>query len=177
MGHSIAYQYYVKALDCYPYNLEEVQENLHYALSYDPEHFESNLLQARFLGYELRLFEDCMEHVELCISHNPSDYRPFVIGSYALLMLNKFQRAQKMLDHAFKLHHRGSGMIYQRQALLHEMQGNIAEAKKELKKALKVSIYSDEHTCFNASLERVNSKLKKSDKQRKNKKTDKKKKN
>lgn len=38
MAFNLADQYFVKALGMYDYDLEEVVENLNYALSYDPEH-------------------------------------------------------------------------------------------------------------------------------------------
>ncbi|MCG8582088.1 MAG: hypothetical protein MI866_19340 [Bacteroidales bacterium] len=41
---TLADQYFIKALDQYPYSLEEAIENLGYALSQDGEHSGANYL-------------------------------------------------------------------------------------------------------------------------------------
>ena len=47
MGLSIADQYYVKAFDNYPFEIENTVENLSYALSYDEHHVQANCLMGQ----------------------------------------------------------------------------------------------------------------------------------
>ena len=44
-------------MDNYPYNLEEMLENINYALCYDDQHTEANTLMAKFYTYEVPKFE------------------------------------------------------------------------------------------------------------------------
>lgn len=50
-------RYVLKALDAYPYNLEEVSESLEYALSYDSEDTTALCLMGRMHGEILKDFE------------------------------------------------------------------------------------------------------------------------
>ncbi|WP_224994460.1 OprD family porin [Cesiribacter sp. SM1] len=47
MAVSLADQYYIRALNCYPYSPEDVLENLNYALSHDGGHARANCLIGR----------------------------------------------------------------------------------------------------------------------------------
>ena len=48
MNNSLADTYYLKALESHQYDHENTSDNLAFALSYDPDHREANLLTGRF---------------------------------------------------------------------------------------------------------------------------------
>ena len=62
--------YLFKALDAYPYSLEETMESLNYALSYDPENAEALLLMAKVRAYQLRDYEGAKHYFELAMTQN-----------------------------------------------------------------------------------------------------------
>lgn len=75
MAISLADQYYLKALDEYPYNLEDAIENLNYALSYDSEHSGANYLMGKMYMEQFQNFELAEEYFTDAMSSNPNNIK------------------------------------------------------------------------------------------------------
>ena len=48
MSTQLVTSYYLKAYDAYPFDLAETEEQLNYALAYDPEHIPSLCLKSQY---------------------------------------------------------------------------------------------------------------------------------
>ena len=65
MALTLADQYYIKALAGYGYDLEEVVENLNYALSYDHEHSGANYLMGKVYMEQFQKFDLAQAYLRL----------------------------------------------------------------------------------------------------------------
>lgn len=141
--------YYLKALDNYPYNLEEALEALQYGLSANPEHPGLLTLQGRIFAYEMDSPAQAMESFSAAIAYDPG-HKPawYELG---MLLLNKRQlkRATKVIEQAtdqFGNHDRQ--FLYLR-AYLSEIEGRYDDAIGLLESA-KLNCYSTsnyDHYC------------------------------
>lgn len=95
---TLADQYYVKAMDSYPFSLEEAVENLNFALSYDNEHVGANYLMAKLYMELIFDFEQAESYFKRALGSDP--YNQNVCLDYALLLLNmkEFEKAEKLIE-------------------------------------------------------------------------------
>ena len=70
---TLADQYYIKALDQYPYNLEESIENLGYALSQDNEHCGANYLMGKLHQEYMSDYSKAEDFYLRALAGNPDD--------------------------------------------------------------------------------------------------------
>ena len=153
-------QYYLKAADYYPYNLEFAIENLNYALSYDDEHPSANCLSGMIYMYHLKDFEKAAKCFYNSLSGDinyPETYK-----HYSLLRLwqGEYERAQKIIDRGMHVRGMDKTALLILQSIKHEWQGDFSEAKKVLLRAKLMSIDSDKIEQIDASISRIKSKLK-----------------
>jgi tetratricopeptide (TPR) repeat protein len=73
MSTSLVTSYYLKAYDAYPFDLAEVEENLDYALAYDPEHQASLCLKSRYYLYDLNWIGQARELAERAVALDPQN--------------------------------------------------------------------------------------------------------
>lgn len=71
MSTTIVTSYYLKARDAYPFDLAEVEENLDYALAYDPGHLSSLCLKSHYYLYELNWIEEARDLADRAMAINP----------------------------------------------------------------------------------------------------------
>ena len=103
MEMTLADNYYLKAISDYPYNLQEVAENLNYALSYDEDHAQSLCLLGQmqmFVFKEYQVAEVTFRRA-LCADLDYPETYPY----FALLKikLKDFDGAEKLLLRAAKV--------------------------------------------------------------------------
>lgn len=94
--------YYLKALDNYPYDLDETVEALQYGLAINPEHPGLLTLQGKVFANELRSVEMAMQSFQAAIAYEP-DYKQAYYELGMLLLRNgKMNRAVRIIQLAFK---------------------------------------------------------------------------
>ena len=133
MGSTIADQYYLKALDNYPFDFENVVENLNYALSYDEQHAHANHLMGCVQMYILKRFDLAIEYFDQALIGDlnfPDTYKNY---SRLLVWLGEFEKAEKLIQFGLKVKGMDRKALYLRQANILELKGNFEEAKKVLK--------------------------------------------
>lgn len=160
MNNSLADTYYLKALESYQYDHENTSDNLAFALSYDPDHREANLLTGRFKNEVLQQPNEALYYLEKAIAQNPKEMDSFIYAVEALTKMGEYSRALKMLEYCRSLNQRGSGVVSQKQAWIAELQGQIKEAKTLLKQAFQESCYDQERDFYQQELKRIKTKLK-----------------
>lgn len=132
----MADQYYIKALDYYPYSLEDVMENLNYALSYDGEHARANCLMGRFYLEQLREHERAEHYFQAALACDPQHADSCEHYARLLVEMRNWAKAQKLLDYARKLPAARLAQLLQLEAQLQEQQHKFAEAKALLRTAM-----------------------------------------
>jgi len=153
--------YYLKALDNYPYNLQEAIENLNYALSYDDTCANSHCLMGKLYMEQLLNFEMAKHHFEqaLCANlHHIDTYYNFIRLS---VKLEEYKQAKKLLRFAKNIKGIYKPALLYAKANMHEKQGKFNAAKAVLKKAIYYSTYNSECKFFKGELDRIKGKLKK----------------
>ena len=164
---TIADQYYLKALDSYPYDLEASLENVQYCLSYNEEHAAANCLMGRIYAYQLGDRQKAIYHYDMAISIDPE--LPSVYEGYSglLISLNQLGKAERLLRYAIKIDGVEKSMIYQRMALILEKRKEYKLSKVYLLNALESSIREQEVEKLKQELNRVKDKLKSRSKRKK----------
>jgi len=122
--------YLFKALDAYPFNLEETIESLNYALSYNPKDAEALLLMGKVYAYQLKDYETAKQYFEEAMIQKME--MPKLYPEYIFILINNedYTEAQRLLKYAFKIKAADK-------AALQLLQGQLFEAKQEFKKSLK----------------------------------------
>jgi Tfp pilus assembly protein PilF len=157
---SLADQYYIKAKDQYPYDLEVSTENLNYALSYDDEHYGANHLMAKLFHEQLGDAEQAEEYYKRAIGTNP--FNDLAYYDYAMLLITKreYKKAKEVLKFVKKLKTVDLGRCYHLIALKYEYQKKYDLALKNYKKALLESYNEDVTSFLNNEIKRVKEKKK-----------------
>lgn len=71
MSTTLSNTYFLKAYDSYPFELAEVEEQLDYALAYDPKHVASLCLKSRYYLYDLNWRAEARDLAEQAMSIDP----------------------------------------------------------------------------------------------------------
>ena len=160
MGITIADTYYIKALDNYPYNLEEMLENVNYALSYDNEHPEANTLMARFYTNEVPKYDLAKEYAQRALSSDPNCIEAFKALAVVLMYSGELQELKKVVGYVSTLREANKYYFEGLLAQTYEAKGKLSKAKKILKNATHLCVYDDTLESLQNQLSRVKKKLK-----------------
>ncbi|MGJ8744916.1 tetratricopeptide repeat protein [Polaribacter sp.] len=134
--------YIFKALESYPYDLEEVMEALDYALSYDDKNTMALTLMGRVYAEKLYKYEEAIIFFKQALAENIKAFEVYTPYINTLLWNEDYKEAEEFID--FGLTVKGSD-----KALLYLKKGILYEQLKEYKKALGYIKLAKEHT-FNA---------------------------
>ncbi len=95
--------YYLKALDAYPMNLEEVNEALGYALSYNQEHAGALYLLGCMHFHELNMPREAIQYYEEAMLADDTFLPTYY--AYAVLLVKRanYAKATRLLDKAWNI--------------------------------------------------------------------------
>nr|WP_319398997.1 hypothetical protein [uncultured Carboxylicivirga sp.] len=144
--NTLADQYYIKALDQYPYNLEEAIENLGYALSHDNEHSGANYLMGKLQHEQMNNLQSAEEYYLKALANNPKDLNVCMAYILLLIIMKEYDRAQNLITYATKLRGVDLSKTYSFQALICESQRDYGKAISLYKEA-RLEAYNEE--CLN----------------------------
>jgi len=151
--------YLFKALDAYPFNLEETIESLNYALSYDPNNAEALLLMAKIFSYQLQDYESAKHYFEAAMTNNMEMVKLYPDYVFALLNNEDFLEAQRLLEYALKVKGTNKGVLQLLQGQLFEGMFEYKLAVKAFKEAKKLSNNNDFANHIKGEIARVKGKL------------------
>ncbi|QQS36141.1 MAG: hypothetical protein IPM56_18185 [Ignavibacteriales bacterium] len=163
MSTNLADTYYLKALDYYPYDLENVIEALNYAISYDDSHAGANCLLGKLNVYQLGNYSKAEAYFEKAlagdINHTETHY------SYAdlLIQVGEYLRAKKLIKYSYKVKGINVSRLKYNEGLISEISGDLEKAKNYMTFALSRSFNKSEREFLSEALERINSKIKSED--------------
>jgi tetratricopeptide (TPR) repeat protein len=158
MGLTLADVYYLKALDEYDYNLEEVVENLNYALSYDQEHAGANYLMGKLYMEQFQKFDLAEDYFVASLVTEPEHIQ--TCESYAWLMIRtkRYQEALKLIQYTYTLKGITTPEVIRMEALVYELSRNYIKSKELLHEAMQESYDSVYIDFLENELERVEKK-------------------
>jgi len=122
--------YLFKALDAYPYELEETIEALNYALSYDPNDVEALRLMGLVYSEQLRDYEQAKLCFQRALAEKIEYAKVYPDYIYALTRNGDHEEAFKLIEYAKKV----KGID---RALIFLMEGQLLERCKDYKAAVK----------------------------------------
>src|SRR5690606_6112467 len=163
--------YLFKALDAYPFALEEAIEALNYALSYDEKNVQALCLMANLQADQLSDYEAAKHYFEAAVASKmelPKIYPDYI---FTLIRNEDFEEAQKVLDYALLLKGADKALLNLLQGQLFEAQQRNKKALKAYKRGLKIGLSNHFISFAESEIERVKKKLPKKRKTKKKCKT------
>jgi tetratricopeptide (TPR) repeat protein len=177
METNLLNNYVLKAIDAYPYELEETVENLNYALSYENNNAYVLYLMGRLQAEQFGDYEKAKQYYAEALA-NKMDFHK-VYSKYILVLIwnEDYQDAQKLIDFAFTIKGLNKGEVYLHQGQLFENLQKFKKALKAFKKA-KLFGYNDGFiNQINSEISRIKNKMKLKNKKKSKSKFKKRKKN
>jgi tetratricopeptide (TPR) repeat protein len=130
METSLLNNYVLKAIDAYPYELEEAVENLNYALSYESDNVYALYLMGQIQAEQLGDYEQAKIYYAEALANKMDFHKIYYKYIQVLLWNDDFDEAQKLIDFALTVKGIDKGCIW-------DKQGQLFEIKQEYKKAIK----------------------------------------
>lgn len=159
--NSQANNYYLKAKENYPWDLSEVLEALEYAISYDEYHAPAHSLLGQLYAEQLHDYNRAFHHFEQALINDINYVDTYYHFSSALIQFGELERAKKLLKHAEKIKGICKSCIFEKKALVHELEGNYQKSEKFIKKSIELSIHNNKIEELNENLKRIKKKRKK----------------
>ena len=160
MDLSIGDQYYLKAKDYYPYNLEFVVENLNYALSYDDEHAPAHCLQGQLYMYHLKDYKRAIKSFSRALQSDLDYIDTYKYASLLHIWTGDYGSAQKLINYGMRVPGMDNTILLYHQAYLYEYKGEFKKAKSMLKKVKVLSINAHMISQVKDDLKRLKTKAK-----------------
>ena len=140
MEITLADQYYLKAVNSYPWKIADALENLNYALSYDDSHAQAWCLHGIVHMYSLKNYREAQASFDNALKSD-MDY----VDTYKHLTLLKIwkgeiEKAYKIISYAVKVEAMDKSTILGLKALIMEVQGRYVDAEGVLDSAKLLSI-------------------------------------
>lgn len=139
---TLANNYVFKAIENYPYDLEETMEALNYALSYDENNTMALTLLGRVYAEKLFKYGDALVYFKQALAENIHAYEVYIPYINTLLWNEDYQEAKKFVDFSLTVKGADKGTLYLKKAI-------ICEYLKKYKKALTCIKLAKEHTYNN----------------------------
>jgi tetratricopeptide (TPR) repeat protein len=137
MGTNLHNSYVFKALDAYPYNLEEALEALNYALSYNPKDVHALCLMGRLYAEQLKDYATAKQYYVEALSENIEAHYIYPYYVETLLWNDDVEEAEKLIDFALTIKGTDKGLLLLKKGQLYEATENYELALATLKEAKK----------------------------------------
>lgn len=153
-------KYLIKALDAYPYNLEEAIESLDYALSGDHNNAATLCLYGRVYAEQLQDYATAKTYFQDALV---ADIRAVFVYPYFIQLLIDFDEdaeAEKLIDFAMTIKGIDKPLIISKLIVLKEKMLAFKEAKQWIKKLKTVVLNEDYQTFIDKTEARIKVKKK-----------------
>ena len=160
MSITLADSYYLKALDLYPYELDQVTEALNFAISYDNDHAGAHCLLGILNLYQLGKYREAEDHFERALASNIDYAETYYSYADLLIQIGEYGKAKKLIKYAYKIKGINVTRLKHIEGLIAEIKGDYKKAKEYLNIAYVSSYKKVERDFLKAELERVKSKMK-----------------
>lgn len=152
--------YLLKAMDAYPYVLEETLEALNYALSFDSKNVQALCLMGKVYTEQMRDYEAAKECYAEAVANGME--MPFIYPDYIrTLVLNEdYNEAQKLLEFALTIKATDKATLHLIQGQLFEKLGDNKSALNALYKARNLGLDNEFYEVVESEVSRVKKKIK-----------------
>jgi Tfp pilus assembly protein PilF len=159
MSLSVADQYYLKGLDHYNYDWEEVVENVNYALSADPEHAGANHLMGKLHYEQLKNFDLAESYFVSALESNPCHIDTCFDYTLLLMQLNRFEEASNLLTHLERIPGAEKCRVKGIRGQIAEQKGDFNQAKLYYQSSKQSVLDPNQSALLKQAIERVDDKL------------------
>ena len=153
-------KYLVKALDAYPYNLEEAIESLDYALSGDNNNAATFCLYGRVYAEQLQDYATAKTYFQDALA---ADIKAVFVYPYFIQLLIDFDEdmeAEKLIDFALTIKGIDKPLIISKLIVLKEKMAQYKEVKKWIGNLKSIVLNDDYQTFMDKTETRVKAKKK-----------------
>lgn len=167
MDTNLLNNYVLKAIDAYPYDLEETVENLNYALSYESNNAYALYLMGRLQAEQFGDYEKAKYYFAEALASKMDFIKVYPRYILVLIWNHDFDEAQKLIDFAKTVKATQKGELLVLEAQLFECQEAYKKALKTFKKA-KLFVYNNSFSSFiDSEINRIKNKIKPKKKKKK----------
>ena len=124
-----------KALDAYPYDLEEAIEALNYALAYDSKNTMALCLMGRIYAETLHDYEKAKTFYTEALAENVNAFHVYPHYLNLLLWNEDYEEVARFINFALTVKGSDKAVLYYKKAILFEQQVRYKEALQHLKLA------------------------------------------
>ena len=168
--------YIFKALDNYPYYLDEVMESLNYALSYDNKNTMALTLMGKVHAEKLHKYDEAIGYYKQALAENIHAFEVYAPYINALLWNEDYKEAADFIDFAISIKGSDKGILFLKKAILYEQTKKYKKALTFIKLAKKNTYNSEFMETINEEKQRIKAKISKKKKVKSSKKDKKRKK-
>ena len=177
MDTNLLNNYVLKAIDAYPYDLEETVENLNYALSYESTNAYALYLMGRLQAEQFGDYEKAKFYYAEALANKMDFIKVYPRYILVLIWNHDYDEAKKLIEFAHTVKAVGKGELLVLEAQLLECQEAYKKALKTFKKA-KLFIFNNSFNSYvDSEINRIKNKIKPKKKKKKSSKNKKGKKN
>lgn len=160
MGTNLRNSYVLKALDAYPYDLEETLEALNYALSYNNKDVHALCLMGRMYSEQLQDYETAKQYYVEALSEGIEVHYIYLHFIQTLLWNDDYREAENLIDYALRVKGIDKGSLLLKKGQLYEATGKYKLALATLKEAKKGGLNNSFVDYVKGEISRVKSKVK-----------------
>jgi tetratricopeptide (TPR) repeat protein len=164
---TIINHYIFKALENYPYDLEETMEALHYALSYDEKNTMALTIIGKVYAEQLFKYEEAIHYFQQALAENVYAFEVYEPYLKVLLWNEDYTEAEVFINYALTIKGSDKAMLYLKKANLYEHLKNYKKALRFVKEAKSFAFDSGFISNIEETKTRIISKLPKKKKSKK----------
>lgn len=168
--------YIFKALENYPYDLEEVMEALNYALSNDDKDTMALTLMGRVYAEKLYKYEEAVVYFKQALAENIYAFEVYTPYINTLLWNEDFKEVEEFIDFGLTVKGSDKAVLYLKKANLYEQLRDYEKALSFIKLAKEYTFNSDFMVDVMIEKDRIKGKMPEKKKSKSAKKTSKSKK-
>lgn len=163
--------YVFKALENYPYDLDEVMEALNYALSYDDKNTMALTLMGRVHAEKLYKYDEAIVYYKQALAENIYAFETYPHYINTLLWNEDYKEAEEFIDFALTIKGSDKAVLYYKKAILYEQLKKYKKALTFIKSAKTNTFNSDFMETVNELKSRIKGKMPKKKKIKSSKKS------
>ena len=151
--------YVFKALENYPYDLDEVMEALNYALAYDAKNTMALTLLGKVYAEKLYKYDEAIAYFKEALAENINAFEVYEPYIRVLLWNEDYKEADNFIDFALTLKGSDKAVLYLKKAVLKEKLKLYKEALANVKLAKNHTYNEDFMFAVNKVKERIKGKM------------------
>ena len=151
--------YIFKALENYPYDLEEVMEALNYALSADDKNTMALTLMGRMYAEKLYKYEEAIGYFKLALAEDIRAFEVYTPYINTLLWNEDYKEAEEFIDFGLTVKGSDKALLYLKKANLYEQLKDYEKALTFIKLAKEYTFNSDFMVDVNLEKDRIKGKM------------------